>query len=179
MAQLVSKPARFDALNLQVLTTLWEYAGDVQLSGLRAPLGGNDPFVKTLLTKGSIRIEFPGTELPDVIATAPDAPIFLSGAAVGVVGIQLFRMVTLEDNIEIQCVQPDLGYRVVTEKDVRITAGDTMPIAKGVMVFVFGDSYTVNGDAQAGFHIFAVQNNDIVVGANSNCRVIVYKSIVA
>lgn len=174
MAQFTSRPAKFDALKLQVLTTIWEYAGDVQVVGLRGPLGSDDPHAKSLITKGSLRMEYPGTNLPDNIRTAPDAPIFPSSA---LVGLQLFRMTTLEDNIEIHCVQPYLGYRVTTDKDVRITAEDTMSIPKGAMVFVFGDSYTVNGDAQAGFQMFAVQNNDIVVGANSNCRVIVFKAI--
>jgi len=176
MTQLVALPARFDTLNLQVVTTLWEHAGEVQVTGFKGPLGSDDPFMKTILTKGSCLMEYPGTELPDIVTAAPNAPIFPSSAAVGV---QLFRMTTLEDNIQIQCVQPYMGYRVTTDKDVRINAGDAMSIPKGVMVFVFGDSYTVNGDAQAGFQMFAVQNNDIVVVANSNCRVIVYKSIVA
>ena len=176
MAQLTSRPARFDALNLQVLTTVWEYAGDVQVTGFRGPLGSDDPYMKSVLTKGSCLVEFPGTDHPDVNASAPTAPIFPSSA---VVGMQLFRMTTLEDNVEFNCAQPYLGYRVVTEKDVNLDAGDTLAVAKGVMVFVFGDSYEINEDAQEGFHMFAVQNNDIVVGANSTCRVIVFKSIPA
>lgn len=174
MAQLVSKPARFDALNLQVVTTVWEYAGDVQVTAFRGPLGSDDPFMKSVLTKGSCRVEFPGTDHPDVNASAPTAPIFPSSA---LVGIQLFRMTTLEDNMEFNCAQPYLGYRVVTEKDVNLDTGGTLAVAKGVIVFVFGGSYAINEDAQAGFHIFAVQNNDIVVSASSTCRVLVFKSI--
>lgn len=174
MGYFTSRPARFDALNLQVLASVWEYKGDVQVTGFREPLGGDEPFMKSLLTKGSCRMEYPGTDYPDVITAAPNSPIF---PAQNAVGKQLFRMTTLEDNMEVQCIQPFLGYRVTTVSDGNLDAGGTMPIAKGVLVLVFGDDYTINGDAQAGFHMFAVQNNDIVVGANLTCRVIVFKSI--
>ena len=173
MAHLVSKPVVFDALHLKVGTTVWEYAGDVQVTALKGPLGSDDPYIKAILTKGSVRVEYPGTDTPDVIGSAPNCCIFPSPSAVGKT---MFRHTTLEDNTQSQCVQPLTGYRIITEKDVTLNAGDTLAIAKGVVVFVFGDSYTVNGDVQLGFQMFAVQNNDIVVNANAICRVIVFKS---
>jgi len=174
MAHLVSKPVVFEALHLRVATTVWEYAGDVQVTALKGPLGSDDPHIKTVLIKGSVRVEYPGTDAPDVTESAPNCRIFPSPNAVGKV---MFRHITLEDNTQSQCVQPLTGYRIITEKDVTLNAGDTLAIAKGVMVFVFGDSYTINGDVQEGFHTFAVQNNDIVVNANATCRGIVFKSI--
>jgi hypothetical protein len=174
MAHLVSKPAKFDLLHLQVLTGVWEYKGDVQVTGFHEPLGGNEPFIKSVLTRGSCRMEYPGTDYPDVIESTPNCRIF---PAQNAVGKQLFRMTTLEDNMEVQCIHPYVGYRVTTVSDGSLEAGGTMPIAKGVLVLVFGDAYTINGDEQVGFRMFAVQNNDIAVVANSTCRVIVFKSI--
>lgn len=174
MAYLVSKPSEFTALHLRVVTSIWEYKGDVQVVGFRAPLGGDDPFIKSIISKGSCRMEYPGTEYPDVIGAAPNCDIF---PAPNSRGKQLFRMTILEDNTEVQCIQPQLGYRVITDKDVNLDAGNTLAVAKGVMVLVFGDDYTINGDAQEGFHMFAVQNNDVVVAANSTCRIIVFESI--
>ena len=173
MAHLISNPVVFDVLNLQVLISVWEYAGDVQVTALKGPLGSDDPHIKNIITKGSIRMEYPGTDAPDVIESAPNCRIFPSPNAIGKT---IFRGVILEDNTQTQCVQPLTGYRIVTEKDVSLADGDTLAIVKGVMVFVFGDSYTVNGDVQLGFQMFAVQNNDIVVNANAICRVIVFKS---
>lgn len=174
MAHLVSKPVVFGALNLQVITTVWEYAGDVQVTVLKGPLGSHDPHIKTVLVKGSVRVEYPDTDAPDVIESAPNCRIFPSPNAIGK---KMFRHTTLEDNTQSQCVQPLIGYRIITEKDVALVAGDTLAITKGVVVFVFGDSYTINGDVQEGFHAFAVQNNDIVVNANATCRTIVFKSV--
>jgi hypothetical protein len=174
MAHLVSKPVVFDALHLRVLTSVWEYAGDVQVTALKGPLGSDDPYVKNILTKGSVRVEYPGTDSPDVIESAPNCRIFPSSNAVGKT---IFRLVVLEDNTQTQCVQPLTGYRIITEKDVALVAGGTLTIPKGVVVLAFGDSYTVNGDVQEGFHTFALQNNDIVVNANATCRFIVFKSI--
>lgn len=174
MAHLVSKPAEFDSLHLRIITNIFEYKNDVKELEFQEQMSGNDLHIRSLLTKGSCRMEYPGTDLPSVTTTAPNAPVFPDSA---VIGLQAFKMTLLDDNTQTQCVQPHPGYKITVDKDVRLTTGNTMSIAKGVMVFVFGDSYSINSDPQEGFHMFAVQNNDIVVSASSACRVVVFKAV--
>lgn len=174
MGNLVYLPAEFIALHLKVTTSVMEYKGDTKTAEFHTSMGSDELSLKSVITKGSIRMEYPGTDAPDVISSAFTCPVF---PAPNSVGKKYFKMTTLEDNTVTQCVHPQLGYRVVTEKDVNIDTGGTLAVAKGVLVFVFGDNYTINGDAQEGFQMFAVQNNDIVVSANSVCRVIVFKAI--
>ena len=174
MAFFIKSPARFDTLNMLVLTSVYENIGDGNDTLLRKPLATNDYPIKSILTKGSCLMEFPDTDTPGILTTAP-GPIFPTNPVL--LGKKRFKMTTLTDGVESQCVQPYPGYRIIVQSDNDNVAGEQLEIEKGVLVFVFGDNYTVNNDTYSDFQIFAIQNNNIIVNLINDARIVIFKSI--
>jgi len=130
-----------------------------------------------MLTRGSVQFEFPGTDLPSGNADAPGPP----GASVtpfvpALLGKTRIKTTTLTDNVEVQCITPWPGYKL-SHEEVNLEQGTVTVINKGVMVFIFGDNYSINNKRYSSFEMFAVQYNDVTIDALSPCYIVIFSSM--
>lgn len=174
MTRYVNIPAKFDQLNLQIQATLYSQAGDsnlVEISESMPLIQSLD--AKTVLTRGTIRMEFPDTDTPGIEQTPRFARVWPVEESVAKKKV---NSIALEDNTEFQCVQPYVGYKI-EYTDHNLSINETLTVTPGVMLYVFGDSYDINGNSYSGFQILAIQNNSVIITAISTCRVISFKSV--
>lgn len=177
MSNYVRQPIDFPMLNLRVVASGFEHAGEENTITLSRPQPA-DPTIKTILTSGSIRIEYPDTDTPPTlykhVSGVWAAPVWLSQEFA--VGKTKIKTVALEDNSEWQCVQPVGNYKI-TNMDDNLIEGQTLSVDTGVLIFVFGDNYEINGTSYSGFKIFAIQNSIAVISAIAPCRIVSFKAV--
>jgi hypothetical protein len=174
MTKYINVPKKFEKLNLQIQTTRYSQAGDSVLIELDryTPLNQNIN-IKTLLTRGSIRLEFPDSDTPARETTPRFAKVFPIESSVGKTKI---KSIALEDNTEFQCIQPYPKYKIVYT-DHNLSTNETLTINPGVILYVFGDSYDINGNSYSGFGLFAIENNIVIITATDTCRVVSFESV--
>ena len=173
MARTIKAPNVFPLLHLLVSEAVHDLAGSEYQAELLLPLSTDNIPVRNILTRGTVRIEFPGTDevSKEVSAPGPVMPFIPKFQ-----GKTRLKMTMLTDNVEIQCVAPQPGYRMeYRELDMVTNAWET--VAKGVMMFIFGDSYSVNGNTYSSFEMFAVQYNDVTVNALSPCHMVLFTAV--
>ena len=174
MSRVIKAPNVFPKLHLLVSEAVHDLAGDVHLVEFPQPYSSDWIPVRNILTRGSMRVEFPGTDDPSIDSTAP-GPVtpFVSKF----MGKSQIKMTMLTDNVEIQCVAPQPGYQI-SHEEYDLAAGELKVNEKGVMMFVFGDNYIVNGNnTYSSFEMFAVQYNDVTINALSPCHLVLFKAV--
>ena len=78
----------------------------------------------------------------------------------------------IEDNTRLYCVHPYPGDTLDINR-VTVSSGDNHTISTGTIALVFGNSFTVNGNASADNpKILVCQNNDAVIAAASECKIV-------
>ena len=175
MARIIHAPHAFLPLKLIVTLTIYDFEGTVHEVYLPVPISPDKIDVRTILVKGRIKIEFPDTDEPSFIATAPGRIHPLNPE---VLGKNKVKSTMLEDGVEIQCVCPFPNYKIVcNEIDLETVEASTHTIEKGQLAFIFGDSYTVNGKYYSSFEMFAVQSNDVNVKASKSCHIVTFKAV--
>jgi len=174
MTKYINIPRRFEKLNLQIQTTRYSRAGDSVLVEINQNTPLDQSFgTKTVLTRGSMRMEFPDSDTPAREATPRSAKIFPIDASVGKTKI---KSIALEDNTEFQCIQPYSDYKIAYT-DHNLSTNETLTLSPGVILYVFGDSYDINGNSYSGFGLFAIENNTVIITATDTCRVVSFESV--
>ena len=173
MARVIKAPNVFPLLNLLVSESVHDFAGSVHEVTLPQPVSSEWIGTRTIMTRGSARFEFPGTNVPAVEVDAPGA--VLPGALI-VTGKTQVKMTMLTDNVEVQCVAPQPGYKIQV-REIDLELGAVLDIEKGVMMFIFGNNYFVNDNKYSSFEMFAVQYNDVTINALSPCHVVIFNSV--
>ena len=177
MARTVRAPNVFPLLHLVVSETSYSPVGTEYEVKLAQPYGPDSIPIRSMLTRGSVQFDFPGTDLPSGNATTP-RPL---GEAVtpfvtALLGKTRIKTTTLTDNVEVQCVTPWPGYKL-SHEEVNLEQGAVTVINKGVMVFIFGDNYSINNKRYSSFEMFAVQYNDVTIDALSPCYIVIFSSM--
>jgi len=164
----------FKSLNIRLIDQTFQYAGDANAVELKLPLTSVSP-IKTLLTKGAIKLEVVETGFVAERLTAPGK--VLPGPNTD--SKTKFKVTALEDDTHIHCVQPiQLTDRIIFT-ETALVAGQSIDVPKGNLALVFGDNYKVSNNDYSGFRVFAVQNSDAVIQASTTCRVVVFTSVSA
>lgn len=176
MAKLIKSPSVFSQLHLLTTTTVFSPAGSIFNAEVETPLSADWVNLRTLITKGSVLFEFPGTDTPPITVSAPSPVLPLAPALADKTKL---KVTTLEDNVETQCVIPLPGY-IVNHVELNIEAGSSAEIPRGCLLFVFGDNYTVKdttiNSSYSSFQMFAVQSTDITVNAILPCYIVVFRA---
>ena len=149
------------------------FSGSVHEVELAQPISADWINVRTILTRGSVRYEFPGTDEPGSDISAPSG---ISPFSTVLLGKLKIKSTTLTDNVEAQCVAPQPGYQL-QHRELDIEQGGVLAVEKGVMMFIFGDSYQVNDKSYSSFEMFAVQYNNVNITALSPCHLVIFNSV--
>lgn len=173
MARVIKAPNVFPLLHLLVSEAVHDLAGSVHEVEFLQPISADWIPVRSILTKGSMRVEFPGTDLPSGESSAP-GPVQPFGPRFH--GHTRIKSTMLTDNVEVQCVAPQPGYKILF-RELDLEQGAVLDIEKGVLVFIFGDNYTVKGRSYSSFEMFAVQYNDVTINALSPCHLVIFNSV--
>lgn len=170
MAIYAKRPSLFNAMNIAICPTVYEFAGDVIENQLEQPLSDDTMLAKVLLFKGSLIIRYPGTD------EQPRTTGLLFPEATDM-GKTVFHTTALEDNTEqvaIRAISLDCRIIHVVKE---LAAGDHVEIQKGVILVVFGNNYTVNSNVKTSNQLFAVEQNDAGIQAIEPCTLYVFKAI--
>lgn len=163
----------FYELGIKLVSQTYEHAGETNNVVFNsASLSSPDYPIKTILTHGSIELSFPDTDENPVRVSALGRVWPIDQA----IGKTKINSVMLEDNVQIQCVQPIENFKVIYT-DYQLVSGSSIAIEKGVLVFVFGTNYTVNDNEYSSFQMFAVQNSNANVAAIDDTKIVIFKSI--
>lgn len=172
MARLVSY-TNFYELGIKLISQTYEHAGEINNVAFNSDsLSSPDYPIKTILTNGSIELSFPETDTPPIVVSTQGG-VWPPAQAIGKTKI---NKVMLEDNVQIQCVQPIPNYKIVYTNE-QLSAGSSITIDKGVLLFVFGNNYSVNNKAYDAFQMFAVQNSSATITAINNTKLVIFKSV--
>ena len=174
MAIYVKRPSIFSAMNIAVCPTVYEFAGDVLHSELVTPLSTATMLSQLILFKGTVKIEYPGTDELPRVARAIDGLIFPQTVDIGKTS---FHTTALEDNTEQYAIRAiSLNSRTIhIERD--LVEGQQVEIEKGIILVVFGNSYTVNGNIKSSNQLFAVEKSDAIITAIEPCKLFVFKAV--
>lgn len=173
MARVIKAPNVFLSLHLLVSEAVHDLAGSVHLVEFPQPISADWIPVRTILTHGSVRFEFPGTDSPGFDASAPGG---VTPFVPQLLGKTVIQSTMLTDNVTVQCVTPQPGYRI-EYRELDIANGALETVEKGSMLFIFGDSYLVNGKSYSSFEMFAVQYNDVTINALSACHLVIFTAV--
>ena len=173
MARVIKAPNVFFLLHLLVSEMVYDTVGFVHEVEFLQPISADWIPVRSILTRGRVQFEFPGTDSPIFNTIAPGA---VSPFVPEFLGKTRIKSTMLTDNVEVQCVAPQPGYKLLY-KEVDLEQGAVLDIEKGVLVFIFGDNYTVKGRSYSSFEMFAVQYNDVTINALSPCHIIIFNSV--
>lgn len=173
MARVIKAPNVFPLLHLLVSEAVHDLAGSVHLVELPQPMSADWIPVRTILTQGSVRFEFPGTDSPSFDVSAPGG---VTPFVPQLLGKTVIKTTMLTDNVVVQCIAPQPGYKI-EYRELDIVSGTLETVEKGVMMFIFGDSYLVNGKNYSSFEMFAVQYNDVTINALSACHLVIFTAV--
>lgn len=177
MSRYTKIPVYFPLLKLRVISTGFDYAGEEDVINLSRPQP-SDPSIKSILTSGSFRVEFPNTDTPAIVSPPSNKDVW--SAAVwpvdSAVGKSVVKTTALVDNTEWQCVQPFDGY-TITNTEYNLSSNETLSIDPGVLIFVFGNNYKINDTSYSGFKMFAIQNSTIIISAIEVARIVSFKAV--
>lgn len=166
-------PKTYEVLKMYVTLTHFETAGDslryaFDKTDTVPVVNSSNYFEKQMIIAGSVTVEFPGM---DVITAAPgyiwpEDNINYNVDSAGV------PVTAIEDNTRLYCVHPYPGDTLDINR-VTVSSGDNHTISTGTIALVFGNSFTVNGNASADNpKILVCQNNDAVIAAASECNIV-------
>lgn len=173
MARTVKAPNVFSLLHLLVSETVYDTEGFVHEVELPQPISADWISVRSILTKGRVQFEFPGTDSPIFNTIAPGA---VSPFVPEFIGKTRIKSTMLTDTVEVQCVAPQPGYKLLYE-EVDLALGAVTVVNKGVLMFIFGDNYSINNKIYSSFEMFAVQYNNVTINALSPCHIIIFNSV--
>lgn len=171
MARLFKSPQRYPALNLDTVISVFEFANEPNEAVFNAPMTLENNRIKTMLTKGGIRMSFPDTDEPPV-ETSEIGRVFPGPAALGK---SKLSTVGLVDDTQFVCIQPYPKYTIsYVSQDLETGAETVLP--KGGIAYVFGTSYLVNNVDYVADSAFVVENNQGILKAQNPCRVVIFKA---
>jgi hypothetical protein len=169
MARLFKNRQEYPKLNFDTVISVLEYANEPSNTTLSAPMTLENNRIKTMLSKGGVRVSFPDTDEPPV-ETSEIGRVFPGPAPLGKMK---FSTVGLVDDTQFVCIQPYPNYMMsyVTQD---LEAGGALALPVGYLAYVFGSTYTVNDNPCTSDMVFAVENNQGVLRAQGNCRVVMF-----
>ena len=169
MARLFKEPQQYPKLNFNSVISVFENANEPNETTLNAPMTPENNRIKTMLIKGGIRMSFPDTD-EQPVETSEIGRVFPGPPALGK---SKFSTVGLVDDTQFVCVQPHPNYTVsyITQD---LGAGGALTLPVGYLVYVFGVAYTVNDIPCTSDMVFAVENNQGILRAQGNCRVVMF-----
>jgi hypothetical protein len=122
-----------------------------------------------VILKGSFTASFPGTdEVDEVISTGSMWPTRASYQLLS----STFVVTANSPGSTYYCVIPANVSDQLTINEIALTPGQSHVVNKGVVVFVFGTNYTVNGGANIANGVFACENSSAIVRATQSCTVL-------
>jgi hypothetical protein len=169
MARVNKLSQNYPKLNLKSVISVFEYADEPSETTLSAPMTLENNRIKTMLVKGGIRMSFPDTD-EQPVQTSEIGRVFPGPPALGKTK---FSTVGLVDDTQFVCVQPYPNY-TVSYVPTDLTTGDELELPIGCLTYVFGSAYTVNDTPCTSDMVFAVENNQGVLRAQGNCRVVMF-----
>lgn len=172
MTRIVKAANEFPKLNLSVIETVFSSAGEVIETSLHKPIEENF-HIKTFLFKGGKKVEFPNTEQEPSIVFAPGTiapgPI--------IIGKKSFKTTILEDDTRDYCVQTLTTNYLLNASIIDVSAGNSLDIIKGCLIYVHGTSYTINNIICTESELFALENNDVKIIAIDSCKVYTFRAV--
>lgn len=171
MTYIVSPAVLYPNTKLAVSATLYEYAGESNVTTLQEPMSETSNPIKTILVNGKVKVGYPGTDTQDIECDEIGA-VFPRQFAWGK---SIVRLDVLQDNTRFNCVQPFPGYKVAyTTSDLAV--GDELAVEVGRIIFTFGSDYLVGGKAYTQNAVLATENNATAIKANVAMRVVVFNA---
>lgn len=169
MARLFKDPQKYPKLNFDSVISVFENANEPNETTLSAPMTLENNRIKTMLVKGGIRMSFPNTD-EQPVETSEIGRVFPGPPALGKTK---FSTIGLVDDTQFVCIQPYPNY-TVSYVSQDLGAGGALALPVGYLAYVFGSAYTVNDIPCTSDMVFAVENNQGVLRAQGNCRVVMF-----
>lgn len=171
MTYIVSPAVLYPNAKLAVSATMYEYAGESNVTTLQEPMSETSNPIKTILLSGKVKVGYPGTDTKDVECDEIGA-VFPRQFAWGK---SVVRLDVLQNNTRFNCVQPFPGYKVTyTTSDLAV--GDELLVEVGSIVFTFGENYLVGSKTYEQNSVLATENNGTTIKANTAMRAVVFKA---
>jgi len=169
MARLFKDQQKYPKLNFDTAISVFEYANEPSVVTFNAPMTLENNRIKTMLIKGGIRMSFPDTD-DSPVETSEIGRVFPGPAALGKSKLSTIGLV---DDTQFVCIQPHQNYTIsyVTQD---LGAGGSLALPVGYLAYVFGSAYTVNDIPCASDMVFEVENNQGVLRAQGDCRVVMF-----
>jgi hypothetical protein len=165
-----------NALNMRLVTSSYDSAGDFNDATFVMPVSEANYFLRTVLLSGALRMSFPETTEPDAF-TSENGGIGAIFPGQQLYGKTKVRATALEDNTTFCCVQPLPNYKIVSDTR-ELNAGELLSVPVGRVLFVFGSEYVVNGEAHMADDIFALVNSAGEIQAGQPCKVVTFTSVI-
>jgi hypothetical protein len=172
MTRTVKVANAFSNLKLSVTETIYSSAGEVFESTFANPIQENGN-IKTFTFKGSKKIEFPNS---GQISETYSAPSLIAPGPI-IAGKKYFKVTILQNDTRDYCVQTLITNYSLNASITDIAAGNSLDIIKGCLIYVHGTSYTLNDIICTESELFALENNDVKIVANSSCKVYMFRAI--
>jgi hypothetical protein len=151
-------------------STAFDNTGDSVIAKVNADsLTLSDYTRRHVIFKGSFTMTFPGTS--EASETSPVGTMWPTRSTYQLLS-STFIVTADSPGSTYYCVIPANAADQLTINEVALTPGQNHVVQKGVVAFVFGNSYTVNGSVNSANGVFACENNSATVHATSACTVL-------
>ena len=166
-------PKDYGSLKMLATMTLFENAGDSLRYAYDLPdavpvINSNNYHDRHTVFTGSFTGSLPGLNRTEgsIGYVWPEDGVDYNPGSEG------FYIEAIEDNTQLHCVHPYPGNTLDVKK-VELLPGDSHTISKGTLSLIFGDSFTVNGNASTDNpKILVCQNNDAVIVTATDCKIV-------
>lgn len=171
MAYIVSPAVLYPKAKLGVSATMYEFAGESNVTTLQEPMSETSNPIKTILLNGKVKVSYPGTDTQDIECDELGA-VFPRQFAWGK---KVVKLDVLQDDTRFNCVQPFPGYKVAFMTP-ELVAGDEIAVEVGRIIFTFGSDYLVGSKPYTQNAVLATENNATTIKANTAMRVVIFRA---
>lgn len=167
-----SQVSTYPSLNMRVTATTFEKTGETATRKTLLPVTKKTYAPRHMVVSGGFKMVYPDSLEQEDIGMVPTVyPIRDEYAA------KMLQFEALADNSKYYCVIPDNGFEIQSSIDnVKANTQFTLPI--GSICFVFGGAHSINNELQnVEYGVYALENNDVSLTANTDLSVYIFKAV--